>query len=332
MNPLRRAGRRTNLALLVVLLGAFGTGWLAFAAGRPPSATLVTTAHGLLGLAVVALVPWKTVIVGRAPALRLASLLLVGLIGICLAAGFVEVFAGFGIHLGLSPIQVHVGSAVVAVVLLGWHVLRHRPQRPRRSDLSRRRLLAAGLFTLGVGVGYAALEGIGRLTGSPSASRLPTGSHRLAPDRFPATIWLFDRVPVVPAAHQVVVARRPVSVSDLDARASVVTARLDCTSGWYAEPDWSGVPLTELIAAGDVGGATSLVVTSVTGYRRTFPIADLGRLWLATRCQGRLLDPGHGAPVRLVAPGRRGFWWVKWVASVDLSDRPDWAQSPFPLQ
>ncbi len=109
MNPLRRAGRRTNLALLVVLVAAFVTGWLAFAAGRPISSTLATTAHGLLGLAVVALVPWKTVIVRRAPALRLASLLLVAIIVICLAAGFVEVFAGYGIRAGLSPIQVHVG-------------------------------------------------------------------------------------------------------------------------------------------------------------------------------------------------------------------------------
>ena len=211
-------------------------------------------------------------------------------------------------------------------------MLRHRRQRPRRSDLSRRRLLTAGLFAIGVGTGYAALEGIGRLADSSSASRLPTGSHRLEPDRFPATIWLFDRVPVVAKTHRVTVAGRPVSVSTLDARATVVTARLDCTSGWYADADWSGVPLTELIAADELGAATSLVVISVTGYRRTFPIGDARRLWLATRCQGRLLDAGHGAPVRLVAPGRRGFWWVKWVASVELSERPVWAQSPFPLQ
>ncbi len=313
-------------------MAAFATGWLAFAAGQPISSTLATTAHGLLGLAVVALVPWKTVIVRRAPALRLASLLLVAIIVICLAAGFVEVFAGYGTRAGLSPIQVHVGSAVVAVGLLGWHLLRHRRQRPRRGDLSRRRLLTAGLFAIGVGTGYAALEGVGRLAGSPSASRLPTGSHRLDPGRFPATIWLFDQVPAVAGMQQVTVAGRPMSVSALDAQATVVTARLDCTSGWYAEADWSGVRLTELIAADEVGAATSLVVTSVTGYRRTFPIADAGRLWLATRCQGRLLDAGHGAPVRLVAPGRRGFWWVKWVASVELSERPALAQSPFPLQ
>ncbi len=332
VNPLRRAGRRTNLALLVVLAAAFVTGWLAFGAGRPISATLATTAHGLLGLAVVALVPWKTVVVRRAPALRIASLLLVAVIVICLIAGFVEVFAGYGIRAGLSPIQVHVGAAAVAVGLLGWHVLRHRRQRPRRSDLSRRRLLTAGLFAIGVGAGYAALEGVGRLAGSRSASRLPTGSHRLDPGRFPATIWLFDRVPAVSNAHQVIVTGRPVPVTALDTQATVVTVRLDCTSGWYAEADWSGVRLTELVAAVELSAATSLVVTSVTGYRRTFPIADAGSLWLATRCHRRLLDAGHGAPVRLVAPGRRGFWWVKWVASVELSERAAWAQSPFPLQ
>jgi DMSO/TMAO reductase YedYZ molybdopterin-dependent catalytic subunit len=71
---------------------------------------------------------------------------------------------------------------------------------------------------------------------------------------------------------------------------------------------------------------------SMTGYRRRFPAEEAGSLWLATGYQGEPLQPAHGAPVRLVAPHRRGFWWVKWVASVRLSDIPALAQSPFPLQ
>ena len=55
-------------------------------------------------------------------------------------------------------------------------------------------------------------------------------------------------------------------------------------------------------------------------------------MWLATGFQSGPLTRGTGAPVRLVAPGRRGFWWVKWVASVELSDTPAYAQAPFPLQ
>ena len=50
---LRRAGRRTNVALLVVLVGAVATGVLAFAAGTPIPARLATVVHGLFGLAVV---------------------------------------------------------------------------------------------------------------------------------------------------------------------------------------------------------------------------------------------------------------------------------------
>jgi DMSO/TMAO reductase YedYZ molybdopterin-dependent catalytic subunit len=55
-------------------------------------------------------------------------------------------------------------------------------------------------------------------------------------------------------------------------------------------------------------------------------------VYLATDYQGQPLRAAYGAPVRVVAPHRRGFWWVKWVASVELSDLPTWAQSPFPLQ
>jgi DMSO/TMAO reductase YedYZ molybdopterin-dependent catalytic subunit len=52
---------------------------------------------------------------------------------------------------------------------------------------------------------------------------------------------------------------------------------------------------------------------------------------LATHLDGAPIAPGNGAPVRLVAAGRRGFWWVKWVTSVRPSSRPAWWQSPFPL-
>ena len=45
---------------------------------------------------------------------------------------------------------------------------------------------------------------------------------------------------------------------------------------------------------------------------------------LATRVGGELLWHGHGAPLRLVAPGRRGYDWVKWVDEVRLVDSPHW--------
>ena len=87
LGGLRGAGRRTNVALLLVLICAALTGGLAFAAGTPVPAKLATVIHGLFGLAVIVLVPWKSVIVRRAPALQAASLALVGLIAVCVTSG-----------------------------------------------------------------------------------------------------------------------------------------------------------------------------------------------------------------------------------------------------
>ena len=61
----RRAGRRTNLALLGLLLLAFITGVLAFGVGKPTAATAVVAIHGAAGLGLLLLVPWKAVIVRR---------------------------------------------------------------------------------------------------------------------------------------------------------------------------------------------------------------------------------------------------------------------------
>ncbi len=327
-----RAGRRTNLGLLIVLVGAFLTGWLAFAAGTPVPSRLATVGHGLLGLGVVVLVPWKTVVVRRAPLLRLASLGLLAVVAVCLVAGFVEVFVGYRVLAGLSAIQVHVGAAFVALPLLAVHLARHRRQGPRRTDLGRRQLLRTAALGVGTGAGYLALEAVGHLAGLPSARRIASGSHRIDAAAIPATIWLFDRVPTVTAAHRVSVAGVPIPVAALAARAVGVPARLDCTSGWYADAQWSGVSLGSLIPPDQRAAARSILVSSVTGYRRRFPIQEADALWLATGVEGQPLRAGTGAPVRLVVPHRRGFWWVKWVASVELSDVPAYAQPPFPLQ
>jgi hypothetical protein len=134
--------RRTNLALLVVLLAALGTGGLAFAAGsgwgRP-----VVIGHALAGLAVLVLAPWKSVIVRRGLARRSgpgrwASLTFGGLVLAAVAAGLAH---ATGALAGLGPVsamQLHVGAALVAAPLLAWHTAARGGIRARRTDLSRR--------------------------------------------------------------------------------------------------------------------------------------------------------------------------------------------------
>ena len=200
--------RRTNLALLIVLVVALATGGLAFAAGtgwgRP-----VVVAHGLAGLAVLVLAPWKSVVVRRGLARRSgagrwASVAFGVLVLVAVAAGLAH---ATGALAGLGPVsamQVHVGAALVALPLLAWHAAARGGARARRTDLSRRALLRAGVVAGGAGLLLLAVEGATRLAGLPGARRRFTGSLPVAgtdPRRIPVTQWLDDRVQVLdPAA------------------------------------------------------------------------------------------------------------------------------------
>jgi DMSO/TMAO reductase YedYZ molybdopterin-dependent catalytic subunit len=64
----------------------------------------------------------------------------------------------------------------------------------------------------------------------------------------------------------------------------------------------------------------------VTGYRWSFPLAEARDFLLATHVGGERLSHGHGFPLRLVAPQRRGFQWVKWVTRIELRRRRDASQ------
>jgi len=338
--PRRRPpGRRTNLALLVALLLAFATGTGAVAAGST-GGRWVAVAHGVVGVAVVLLVPWKSRIVRRglqrARPSRWASLLLAALAAAAILTGLGHATGLLGSVAGTRGMWLHVAVALSLVPLAVWHVAA-RPARPRATDLSRRTLLRAG--TLGVVAAglYATTDAAVRVAGLPGARRRFTGSYDTGsfdPPSMPSTVWLDDRTPSVdPAAWRLVVAdaagERVLSLDELAAFDVRVRAVLDCTGGWYAEQDWTGVPVSALLR--DAGGAQSLLVRSATGYQIRFPAGDLDRLLLATRVGGEPLAARHGFPLRLVAPGRRGFWWVKWVDRVELQDSPWWWQPPFPV-
>jgi hypothetical protein len=320
----------------VLLASALVTGALAFASGgRWAFAALA--AHGAAGLGIVLLSPWKAAISRRGmrrdrPGTP-GSILLAVLVVVTVATGVAH---AIGVWPSLLAIQIHVAAALCSIPLAVWHVI-VRPVRPRRVDLSRRSLLRAGAVAGGSVAAFGAIEGIVRATGLPGSDRRATGSYErgsFEPNAMPVTQWLDDADPRLEASNWRLEVRsldgvRALTYDEIGVHDDGVRATLDCTGGWFATQDWSGIRLDRLLEHLD--DVRSVVVTSATGYGRRFPIGDATSLILATRVSGEPLSAGHGFPARLVAPGRRGFWWVKWVERIEASSTPWWWQSPFPL-
>ena len=328
-------GARTNLALLGLLAAAFVTGWLAFAFATGPARwTLIVHAAG--GFAILALLPWKSMIAQRGlnrprPG-RCASVLFGVLVLVSLVAGLLH-SSGLLVYRGsLTAMEFHVGAAIAAVPLAIWHIVARRI-RVRPTDLSRRGILRAGAVVAGAAAAYTASEVVVRATGLPGAARRFTGSYEAGsyePALMPVSSWILDEIPRVdPNAWRLDAGGRSWSYDELSVFDDRMTATLDCTGGFFSTQEWAGVRLDRLVGQSD---GLSIRVVSLTGYDRRFSFERASSLLLATRFGGQALDPAHGFPARLVVPDGRGFWWVKWVSAIEVDNMPHWWQPPFPLQ
>jgi len=323
-------------SLLVGVGFVLVTGVVSLYSGRPSRAWVFLT-HGLGGLVLAALVVLKLrrvrkrVTGGAWTAVTAISVLLVTVTVAALASGVAWVF---GASLDLGPwglLNLHIGLGLAVAALLVAH-LRFRFRLPERSDFEGRRtalrytaLVVAGAATYRLqGAVNAALETAG-------SQRRFTGSREEGSDDgngFPVTSWVADSpAPLDRETWSLSVdgvVFDPLELDYDDLARDEQRALLDCTSGWYSEHDWQGVAVGDLLdAAGPEDDAEWVSFRSVTGYRWSLPIEEARDALLATHVDGEELSHGHGFPLRLVAPGRRGFQWVKWVEEVRVTRRRD---------
>jgi DMSO/TMAO reductase YedYZ molybdopterin-dependent catalytic subunit len=333
--------RLVDWSLFSIVCFEVVTGLVSFTVGSPSWWPLFW-AHRIAGLTFIALLAFKLARVRHRVTDRrlwrrstgLSVLTAVAALG-ALATGIVWVF-GLDVRLSYwTLLSVHVGFGLVLLPLVVAH-LSTRFRLPRREDFERRRtaLKYAGLLVSGAVV-YRTQEFANRALDTPGADRRFTGSQPREGEgngAFPVTSWVADDPdPIDRGAWTLTVGGRvetPLELGhdevDPDAERE---ALLDCTSGWYTVQRWRGRRVGDLLdAAGADDDARYVRFVSVTGYRWSLPIAEARDALLATHVGDERLSHGHGAPARLVAPGRRGFQWVKWVERIEVRRRGDPAQ------
>ena len=310
--------RATNLVLFALVPLLVLSGLLAWAS-RDDVAALLIGAHRAIGAALLVALAWKQGVVRRSIRRRVSAgssrSLVVGsatsivlLLALGLGLAWTVGLISFDRPLSYSLMNIHVIAGIALVPL----VIAHTAERWAPVSAPGRRDAIRALAVLAAGAVVAAV------TDRVDPVRRGTGSRQT--NTLPVTTWTFDRVPDISDWRlHVSGAVRAESVHSyegvLGSQSVTREVVLDCTGGWWSAQRWRGVPLPYLFEP--LPGASRVRIVSLTGHSATFDLpAD--DVLLATHVGGEPLTLEHGYPVRVVAPGHRGFMWVKWVSRVEV--------------
>jgi DMSO/TMAO reductase YedYZ molybdopterin-dependent catalytic subunit len=100
---------------------------------------------------------------------------------------------------------------------------------------------------------------------------------------------------------------------------------LNCVEGWNFTAKWTGVKIADLFnETGTLDSATNVIFYSADGYSTSLDRDYLlkNNIILAYRLNDVTLPPERGFPLQLVAEGKYGYKWAKWIVRIELSDSP----------
>jgi DMSO/TMAO reductase YedYZ molybdopterin-dependent catalytic subunit len=102
---------------------------------------------------------------------------------------------------------------------------------------------------------------------------------------------------------------------------------LNCVEGWSVTILWEGVLVRELIEeAGVKPEANTVIFHAHDGYSSSFPLSYImdNDIMMAHNMNGLVMPPQRGFPFQLVAEGKWGYKWVKWISKIEISDDKDY--------
>lgn len=101
--------------------------------------------------------------------------------------------------------------------------------------------------------------------------------------------------------------------------------RMDCVEGWGFDARWTGVTLNSIFNdSGLQPGAKNVIFYCTDGYSTSLELDYLrgNDIMLAYRLNNVTLPYDRGFPLQLVAEGRYGYKWAKWITHIEVTDQP----------
>src|SRR6266700_2132780 len=331
--------RLTDWSIAITTVLAFIAGLLSLISGRQQD-WLIFMLHGIAGFWLLLLLGgklrrvWPRLIQPRRWDRRTVfGLLALLIVTLALVSGVLWVEGEDLSFVGFNLLNWHIIMGFVVTAAIGIHMFARAKRLRKRDIIGRRRMLHFNALLIGSVAIWPTQQLIEHILNLPGARRRFTGSYEsgsYAGNAFPTSSWVADAPrPIDVQAWRLslsgaVAMPHSFSYDELATAHDEYEALLDCTGGFYSTQHWRGIRVGRLLEqASLLTDARYVSFISVTGYRWSLPLEEARGALLASHIGEEALSHDHGFPLRLVAPGHRGFQWVKWITHVEVLTAPD---------
>ena len=99
--------------------------------------------------------------------------------------------------------------------------------------------------------------------------------------------------------------------------------KLHCVEGWEVTALWQGVRVKDLLEeAGYDQSAQVVIFYAQDGYTTSLPLSYIvdNNVMIAYKVNNVTLPAREGFPFQLVAEGKYGYKWIKWITRIEVSN------------
>ncbi len=331
--------RLTDWSIALATGIAFMTGVVSLITGHPQE-WLIFVLHAIGGFWLLLLM-WAKVrrVWPRLVHLRrwdrrtIFGLLALLLVTLALGSGIWWVTGGDVYVVGFNLLNWHIILGFVVTAAIVFHMFVRAKRLRKRDIVGRRRVIQFSALLIGGVALWPGEQFTERILNLSGAKQRFTGSREVGSysgNAFPTSSWVADHPRPIDAQSWrlaldgAVTTPREFFYHELVSAGDELEATLDCTGGFYSTQLWRGISIGYLLDhAGLHTDARYVSFVSVTSYRWSLPLEEARNALLATHSGEESLSHEHGFPLRLVAPNRRGFEWVKWITRVEVLTEPD---------